>query len=449
MPLRETSSSVTTPVSVFERNMLHNGVISPYVPNFQGFLWDTALIAEGIATYDPFVAAQQITQHIKGQHLNGMLPNEVVYQVPNFIPRRLLHYSEQAPNTYASNITQPPTIVTSAWEVSKRMPKDDRKEFLKHCFPAFVTYLGWIQSNRTDPSDGLPMLIHPHESGMDDNPVWQQVMDREWVPENLSLIDRAILYAGKSVLQRIRAENDDIQDPEDSERAGDSHVLQAYIQSRQAYKLGGDPQKILDSGKGAVLKDIGFNVLTAEANRSLVNMESVIGNEWYHIHDELYAAMHKLEVGIEDVHYDAATHEYHSIDVRTDTKLPAITASSILPLLTTRSATRQEDLVTTITDPSKYWTALPIPSVRADSAAYSPGGYWRGGSWPFLRYQVERALRRNGRDALAAALRSRVIYNPHVAQYGEFNNSQSGQARGVKLFSPSAAEALLYKGIRA
>lgn len=447
-PRYEQNSVQEHALAVLAQNTLSNGVISPNIPRFNGsFLWDTALIAEGLATVNPSASALLITEHLRGQHLNGMLPNEVIYHPPPIVPKYLLHYHEQSRGAFASNITQPPTIVTATWETAKRLPIDDRKEFLKSSFPVLQTYMGWLLTERTDSSDGLVMLTHPHESGMDDNPLWESVLEQEWATNQLNVREKLLTFVGTRLLPAMRHSYGDYQDGAQPERAHDRNVLLAFLQSALSYKLKGNPRAILDHGKGTVLKDVGFNALTAEANRSLINIESAIGDPWYRIDEPLYDAMGRLERSIESVHYNAESGKYHSINVRSGEFLPAHTASSLLPILTTRDTNRINVLIDDISDPTAYWTKIPVPSVRADSTNFDASRYWRGGSWSFLRYQIERGLRRAGRDDFAAGLRARILYNTEAGVCGEFNNPYSGKALGAKPFSPAAAELLLYGSI--
>ena len=72
------------------------------------------------------------------------------------------------------------------------------------------------------------------------------------------------------------------------------------------------------------------------------------------------------------------------------------------------SPERAARLVAALTDPTRFWTALPVPSVARDSACYDTD-MWRGCSWLNLDYFIWLGLRRYGYETEAAELRSRVL----------------------------------------
>lgn len=69
---------------------------------------------------------------------------------------------------------------------------------------------------------------------------------------------------------------------------------------------------------------------------------------------------------------------------------------------------RARRLVSALTDPARFWTALPVPSIARDSAFYDTD-MWRGCSWLNLDWFIWLGLRRHGFAAEAEALRSRVL----------------------------------------
>ena len=69
---------------------------------------------------------------------------------------------------------------------------------------------------------------------------------------------------------------------------------------------------------------------------------------------------------------------------------------------------RAARLVRTLTDPARFWTALPVPSIAKDSPCYDTD-MWRGCSWLNLDYFLWLGLRRYGFAAEAEELRRRVL----------------------------------------
>ncbi len=432
----------------FRHNQLPNGVITPNKPYFTGsFLWDTALIAQGLACVNPLAASEQIELHMLGQHENGMIPNEVIHaaKIP-LKPKYLLRYEQQGENVFTSNITQPPILVTAAWHVAERMriAGEDSKAFLKSIFPPLHRYMSWLLLKRSDPADGLVMLIHPNESGMDNTPSWRAVMEREWSTDNQTPFERLIAFAGHAAMRRINRTTTGFNESDSVERADDDDIMLGYLQSRHIQTNDHDVRRILDSGKGAVVKDVGFNAITAEAGKALISMEVALTDNKHMVSNALHGALEKLYFGIEIGLWQHDKNGYYSIDARTGSAVEIETAANLLPLLTTGFPNRRDSLADNLTDPDRYWTALPVASVCKDSSFFESGRYWRGSSWPFLRSIFHRALLQQGYIDAAQQLRQRTLRNPYLQHFGEFNDALTGKALGKMPFSPAAAEALLY-----
>ena len=69
---------------------------------------------------------------------------------------------------------------------------------------------------------------------------------------------------------------------------------------------------------------------------------------------------------------------------------------------------RAARLVRALTDPARFWTALPVPSIARDSAFYDTD-MWRGCSWLNLDWFLWLGLRRHGFADEAGELRRRVL----------------------------------------
>ena len=98
------------------------------------------------------------------------------------------------------------------------------------------------------------------------------------------------------------------------------------------------------------------------------------------------------------------------VDRLSDGRLsPAVSVASFLPLWAgVCPPDRAARLVAALTDPARFWTALPVPSIARNSPLYDTD-MWRGCSWLNLDYFLWLGLRRHGYEAEAAELRRRVL----------------------------------------
>lgn len=83
--------------------------------------------------------------------------------------------------------------------------------------------------------------------------------------------------------------------------------------------------------------------------------------------------------------------------------------SCFLPMFAGLCSQEQADrLVKTLLDESKYWTAMPIPSMPKDSEFFDVD-MWRGCSWLNINYFIILGLRKYGYTEIADELRKRTL----------------------------------------
>lgn len=117
--------------------------------------------------------------------------------------------------------------------------------------------------------------------------------------------------------------------------------------------------------------------------------------------------------------------------------IPVVTPICLLPLWTGElPAEINERLIAHLTDPEEFWGDFVIPSVARNDPHFEPGVMWRGPVWVNLNYFFIEALKRLGRDDVAATLLEKsldlVTNNKSISEY---YNATSGQSQ------PTAADA--------
>lgn len=82
---------------------------------------------------------------------------------------------------------------------------------------------------------------------------------------------------------------------------------------------------------------------------------------------------------------------------------------------------RARRLVSTLTDPKKFWRRYGVPSLAADDPYYNPKGYWNGPVWIEWVYLIERGLLQYGYTKEAKEMVDRVAENM-IAQLKKDHN---------------------------
>lgn len=89
---------------------------------------------------------------------------------------------------------------------------------------------------------------------------------------------------------------------------------------------------------------------------------------------------------------------------------------------------------------SKAWhPPLPVPTMPQDDPRYTPGGFWRGDSWPPSTYQIAKGIKDYGYDDLAADIADKMIDNAIKNGVNERYDTQTGKGLGVEYLGMSCS----------
>lgn len=417
------------------------------VPNrlmFGGaYLWDLALISKGVAVDDPGRAAAELGRYLEFQWGNGLLPNEVYHGGGRPWRRRLFgHHPDRPEGPTTSGITQPPTIVRSAFEVGKRLDAEHRSAFYRSVFPKLRLLCRWVVEQRLG-RNGLAVAIHPYETGMDNRIDLAEAMAAEWLGGG-DLVRRTIRRVATTVVATGRQRWGDLRTIPVDHRSSHDDVLAAYLQTRHIRQLHYDLPAIEASGRGLLVEDVGYNAILVDAFACLQELATEINepDRPAIVGADLVAGMERVAAALEDLwHQDPQRRRggYYSRDYRTGRLLLRPTVAGLFPLLVSRLPDRVADLTETLVDPAKYWTYVAPPSAPVDSDGFAPDGYWRGSAWSFTTDILETALELRANTEAARELRRRYLFRPHGTEHAEYENPITGEPLGARPFSPAAA----------
>jgi hypothetical protein len=130
--------------------------------------------------------------------MNGYLP-QIVFNphVGRYFPGINFWHayeSHDAPeHARTRGIVQPPVHATATLSVYRHAGDDSgAREFLEHAFSKLVEWHDYLYRERDPGSEGLVYIRHPWESGMDNFPMWDQIMERiQLTPEQIPKHKRA------------------------------------------------------------------------------------------------------------------------------------------------------------------------------------------------------------------------------------------------------------------
>lgn len=397
------------------------------------WLWDSSFIAMGLAHYDVKRAQQEIVSLFRGQWTNGMVPHMVFgptkgYHAPADMWSSKL--SPQAPEDVATSaITQPPMIAEAVVRIGKQLKKAERRKWYRLIWPHLLAHHEWLYRDRNPHAEGLAVLLHPWETGMDNTPPWMVAMHRHQKPFWIKLIE--LTHTDKLVEQLRR---DTRQVPPD-ERMTTVESLLLYNVVRRLRRKQYDVDRILLRSH-FIIEDIFFNSILIRNNHHLKTIAQEINEE---IPAQTLSYMNKAQKALEQL-WDEETGMYYNRMFVTRKLIKIPTIATLLPLYAgTVSKSRAEQLAMMLDDPKLFHSQFPIPSVPLNSEYFDHRRYWQGPTWINTNWLIIDGLKRYGFKDEAERIRKRTIDMVERSDFFEYFSPTDGYGAGVAPFSWSAA----------
>jgi Trehalase len=390
--------------------------------------WDSALIAIGYAHYDQERATSELTHLFESQWSNGMLP-QIIFN-PSFgqyFPGIDFWHAERSPNVprdrKTSGVVQPPIHATAVLRVYRHAQDEaSAKAFLGHLFPKLKAWHEYLYRERDPEGEGLVYIRHPWESGMDNSPMWDSIMERVQLrPDQLPKYRRADIHF---VAARDR--------PLDA--AYDRFVYLVKLFADRDY----DEARIREDCPFLV-QDVLFNALLCQAEKDLAQIARVLGEDSSPLEERAQKTAHAINEKLWDEQHGI----YLDFDLASGRLLEVYVAPNFVPLYAgipdeERARRMVESLQTTgfgLSDEN----LTPVPSYDRYGFAFLPTKYWRGPVWVNINWFLMRGLERYGYEEQAERLRETIVSLCREQGFYEYYDPTTGFGHGSDLFSWTAA----------
>jgi len=382
--------------------------------------WDSAFCAIGWAHLDPRRAARELEMLLRGQWKNGMIPHilfnpEATHYEPN--PKVWqIDQAEGRPQAIAtSSITQPPVLATAARFVLEHAGGDRTvEEVLRRVVVAADAWHAWFLRDRDPLQQGLPAIVHPWESGLDNAPRWDAAL-RRIEPGEVAYKrkDNAVVSAEQ---RPTRFDYD-----------------RYFFLVAERAKLGFAPPT--PSSVSFLVQDVALASILCRAEEDLHALGHALGIEVPHALERRA----KIAAGIATL-YDATRGYYHDYDLVGGAPIEVDHAAGLLPLFAGVVPLEVVPrMISRLHDPTKFGTAWPVPSTRADDPNFDPRRYWRGPTWINVNWMIIEGLRRASWRDDAAKLADRTLELVSRSGFREYFEPNTGEGLGAENFSWTAA----------
>jgi Trehalase len=402
------------------------------------WLWDSCFIAIGQAHYDVDRAKAEILSMFRGQWSNGMVPSIILRprksdDGPAFDRHEQIWRSWLNPNApddvSTSGITQPPMLAEAITRIGNQLSKTERRVWYKQVYGGLVKYHEWLYAERDPHNEGLVLLIHPWEIGLDNTPPWMQELNEHLLPWWIRVLSTFKL---EKVIGWFRSDSKFVFK---NERLTNIEALALFDAQRRLRRKHYEFDKLIDHALFAV-EDLSFNCIFIRANHLLQDIAKVIDKP---LPDELIAKMEKTDKQLNSL-WDEYAQEYFSRDFVSHRLLKQSSIAAFMPLYSGAiSKDKASRIVASLENGHRFGSAYPIPSVPLDSPWFEANRYWQGPTWLNTNWMVIDGLRRYGFKDHAEALKESTLEMVKDAGFHEYFNAIDGHGLGVDNFSWTAA----------
>jgi hypothetical protein len=403
--------------------------------------WDSAFIALGLAHVDNRRATDELDTLFTGQWSTGKVPH-IVFN-PEAPPKSYFPdaerwnssaLSEDAPSgPRTSGLCQPPVhaiAVRRIWQTARR--KDEERvararSFLSGNYRRLFAWHRYLATARDPEGSGLVTIYHPWESGTDNSPRWDAVLDRISIGE---------------VPSYTRYDLEHVTDP--SHRPTDSEY-DRYLWLLELLKRARYDEADIYERHPFLVKDVLFSAILVAANEALLEISEVLEAP----REERELIERWIERGREglDEQWDPHLGLYVDHDVLADEPLRVRTVAGFAPLISGGlDRPRLLDLLATLD--SRAFVGNPDlrhplpPSTSPEEPGFHPRSYWRGPVWPVANWLLWWSLLRAGESGRAQMMRRETLEELSEGGFAEYFEPFTGEALGSKEQSWTAAVAL-------
>lgn len=397
------------------------------------WLWDSCFIAIGLAGIDVKRAQTELTSLLRGQWQNGMLPNIIFADGDEYFRDREIWRSYVSPyspsDTATSGITQPPMLAEAVVRIGKKLKMPERRLWYKRMYPHILHYHQWIYAERDPHKEGLAILVHPYESGLDNSPTWISELWKHSMPRWVRAIQQAHL---DGLINKVRRDTKHIPP---GQRMSNIEAAAYWSALRRIRRRAYNSEAILSRPLFAV-EDLAFNCILIRANTLLGDIAKISGHQ---LPDDLVKRMQITESALEQL-WDDQSGQYFSRSFISHKLIEEPTVAGLLPLYAKKlNKERAERLVQLITSNKWFGTKWPLPSVPVCSPHFDPFKYWQGPTWINTNWLVVDGLKRNGFEKEAEKIKDQTIKLVEQNGLNEYFNPLTGEPAGAAEFSWTAA----------
>jgi hypothetical protein len=142
---------------------------------------------------------EELRTLFKAQWKNGMVPhivfNPEYWNSTNYFPGpdwwQSYNIADAPQGINTTGLCNPPVHSTAVLRLYQNTRNNESLDFLKEMYPKLVLWHTYLWRERDPDGTGLIYIRHPWESGMDNSPAWDPILDRiKLTPDQIPIFNR-------------------------------------------------------------------------------------------------------------------------------------------------------------------------------------------------------------------------------------------------------------------
>lgn len=390
--------------------------------------WDSAFISIGYSHFNTKRAITELTSLFNAQWKNGMVP-QIVFTKKNlgsYFPEPEIWQTSRskfAPDNYlTSGISMPPIHAYAVLKIYENsLNKNKVLPFIKWIFPKLIKSHQYFYKYRCH--DDFIYVIHPWESGMDNSPAWDNIL------ENID-INKVTVPAFKR--KDLSTDNAEMR-PKDSDYTRYIYLVELF--KKYSYQ----ESKIFENSP-FIVADTLFNSVISASNKALLKLAKILKND----STEILEWDNRTTNAVRNKLYSEKDKIFYSYDLKNNSLLKADTAAGFMPLFGGIATEKQAETIYSYLNSTGFCSLLQgncftIPNYDTKKTDYDRKNYWRGPVWININWMLWEGLKRYAYIQKADDLARDIIQLPVRFGFFEYFDSFNGRGYGTKDFSWSAA----------
>ncbi len=411
-------------IAVLEKNWKGSFTIpSPRLYPFQ-WNWDSGFIALGNVHINPERAITEMETLFTGQWANGFLPHIIFHNAEkykSYFPSA--DYWNSSVSKFApkdlktSGITQP---AVHGFVLETLLNKGVDSKRIEILVEKCLKYHNYLYEQREHNNSGLVAIWHNWESGMDNSPWWDSILER---------IDENIL----SGIKLNRKDTKEVAESDSTRPKDLDYKRYIYLVDQ----LRGNSYTKVPSDYPFQILDPVFNSILIKSNRSLIALGKKFGKDTTLIENKTNTALENFDAFL----WNEENSLYFPFDILTSTQTKVHCSGAYIPIFAQIPSDKK------VTKIMETWSSLngiiPFPSCFPNELKFEGKNYWRGPVWVNMNWMIWKGLIAYGKVNLANQVKNETIAmvkkNGIYEYFDPFMESQNLTGLGGEDFSWTAA----------